>query len=96
MNIKLISKDHELSSLCREVLAELPGHSSSLSTVGVEDAEGESDLCIWDFEPNLPISDLDPSRSQNEFGITANGGAIIVRRYVQVSVVDSLNKKPPQ
>jgi hypothetical protein len=40
---------------------------------------------------------LDPSRSQNEFGITANGGAIIVKRYVAVSLADSLaGKKTPQ
>ena len=39
---------------------------------------------------------LDPNRSQNEFGITANGGAIIVRKYQQVSLADSLNRKPPQ
>ncbi len=67
MNIKLISKDNELASLCREVLAELPGHSSSLTAVGVEDAGGESDLCIWDFEPNLSISDLDPQCTKHLF-----------------------------
>ena len=39
---------------------------------------------------------LDPSRSQNEYGITANGGAIVIRKYVPMSVADSLNKKPPQ
>ena len=39
---------------------------------------------------------LDPNRSQNEFGITANGGAIVIKKYVQVSLADSLNKKPPQ
>jgi hypothetical protein len=39
---------------------------------------------------------LDPSRSQNEYGITANGGAIVIKRYVQVSLADSLNRKPPR
>ena len=39
---------------------------------------------------------LDPSRSQNEFGITANGGAIVIKRYVQLSLADSLAKKPPR
>jgi hypothetical protein len=39
---------------------------------------------------------LDPSRSQNEYGITANGGALVIRKYVPQSVADSLNKKPPQ
>jgi len=37
---------------------------------------------------------LDPNRSQNEFGITANGGAIIIKKYASQSVADSLNKKP--
>ena len=39
---------------------------------------------------------LDPSRSQNEYGITANGGALVIKKYVQLSFADSLNKKPPQ
>lgn len=40
---------------------------------------------------------LDPNRSQNEFGITANGGAIVIKRYVATNVADSLNNtKPPQ
>ena len=38
---------------------------------------------------------LDPNRSQNEFGITANGGAIVIKKYVQLSLADSLAKKPP-
>jgi hypothetical protein len=40
---------------------------------------------------------LDPSRAQNEYGITANGGAIIIKRYVGTSLADSLaGKKAPQ
>jgi hypothetical protein len=40
---------------------------------------------------------LDPNRSQNEYGITANGGAIVIRKYTAMSVADSLNaRKPPQ
>ena len=39
---------------------------------------------------------LDPSRSQNEYGITANGGALVIKKYQAMSIADSLNKKPPQ
>lgn len=37
---------------------------------------------------------MDPTRSQNEFGITANGGAIVIKTYVASRVTDSLVKKP--
>ncbi len=40
---------------------------------------------------------MDPNQAQNEFGVTANGGAIIVKRYVAVGLADSLaGKKPPE
>ncbi len=40
---------------------------------------------------------LDPSRSQNEYGITANGGAIVIKTYVMPNALDSLAKaKPPR
>jgi hypothetical protein len=44
----------------------------------------------------LEVRYLDPNRSQNEFGITANGGAIVIKKYTGQTVADSLNKKPPR
>jgi hypothetical protein len=39
---------------------------------------------------------LDPSQSENEYGITANGGAIVIKLAKVRSVPDSLSKKPPR
>lgn len=39
---------------------------------------------------------LDPTRSQNEYGITANGGAIVVTRHKPSNPLDSLTRKPPR
>jgi len=39
---------------------------------------------------------LDPSQSENEYGITANGGAIVIKLSKVRSVPDSLSKKPPR
>lgn len=39
---------------------------------------------------------LDPNRSQNEYGITANGGAIVIKKFIG-GAADSLGpRKPPQ
>ena len=37
---------------------------------------------------------LDPSRSQNEYGITANGGAIVVKLFKGQLAADSLTRPP--
>ena len=41
----------------------------------------------------LEVRYLDPTRSQNEFGITANAGAIVVKRFL--TIADSVTRKPP-
>jgi hypothetical protein len=40
----------------------------------------------------LEVRYLDPSKSQNDYGITANAGAIIVKRWV--TGADSVTRKP--
>ncbi len=37
---------------------------------------------------------LDPTRSESEYGITANGGAIVVKRYKATSALDTLRRPP--
>jgi len=39
---------------------------------------------------------LEPNRSQGEFGITANGGAIVVKLYKPSNLIDTSSKKPPR
>jgi len=41
----------------------------------------------------LEVRYLDPTQSQNEFGITANAGAIVIKRFV--TIADSVTRKPP-
>jgi len=47
--------------------------------------------------PALQVNEvryLDPARSQNEYGITANSGAIVITRFTKTN--DSLRIKPPR
>src|SRR5262249_40556615 len=68
MNIKLISNDSELCRLCRDALAQLAGPSSSLVAVGAEEAVGEADLYIWDFQRSLLMPErLDQTRAKHLF-----------------------------
>jgi signal transduction histidine kinase len=55
MHIDLVSEDADLSKVCQEVLRELPG--TLLRTVSAVSSheDGEPDLYIWDFQPNVPI-----------------------------------------
>jgi hypothetical protein len=39
---------------------------------------------------------LDPPRSENEYGISANGGALVIKLYKPSHLIDTLAKKPPQ
>lgn len=54
MQMKLISEDRELYRLCREILCELPGPASAMSMVALEENVA-ADLCVWDFQPGMPI-----------------------------------------
>jgi signal transduction histidine kinase len=56
MELKLVSKDRELSQLCAGILAETTqGQPWSLSTVSIEDLGEAADLYIWDFHPNASL-----------------------------------------
>jgi signal transduction histidine kinase len=57
MEIRLVSGDSELFALCREVLSEIPGRASTLSTAPPENVRPGADLYIWDFDPEFPIPD---------------------------------------
>jgi signal transduction histidine kinase len=59
MDVRLISQDRDLYRLCREILAEIPGHEWTVTVVDSEKGNnGESGLYIWDFQPKtwLPES----------------------------------------
>jgi signal transduction histidine kinase len=55
MDVKLISPDPDLYKLCREILAEIPGHYWTISAVTAQDAGADSDLYLWDFQPNISL-----------------------------------------
>ncbi|MEK7400831.1 MAG: hypothetical protein AABZ80_00560 [Gemmatimonadota bacterium] len=59
----------------------------------VRQPDGEALLLIM-ANTVAEVRYLDANRSQNEYGITANGGAIIIKKYVALSLADSLAKKP--
>lgn len=66
MNIRLVSEDRDLFKLCREILAEIPGHRWEISAVRPQDAGTSSDLYLWDFCPDIAPPDethRHPSRS---------------------------------
>lgn len=55
MDVKLVSEDRDLFKLCREILAEIPGHKWTISAVAEEDAGTGSDLYLWDFRPQMSL-----------------------------------------
>jgi signal transduction histidine kinase len=55
MNLELISEDRDLYTLCREVLAEMPGDEWSISPVSGKLAAPDSDLWLWDYAPGLEL-----------------------------------------
>jgi signal transduction histidine kinase len=56
VNVSLISQDTELRRLCRETLSDLFGKDLNFS---VSDADiGKADVCIWDYEPGLLVSNI--------------------------------------
>ena len=55
MHINLVSEDAELSSLCQEVLRELPDNFlRTVSAASLYEAD-EADLYLWDFQPNVAL-----------------------------------------
>jgi signal transduction histidine kinase len=51
MDIRLISQDRDLYKLCREVIAEIPGHDWILTAIDSEKEPSDAALYVWDFEP---------------------------------------------
>jgi signal transduction histidine kinase len=63
MNVGLISEDRELLGLCREVLAEIPDNSWSVSPVS-GDFDGQlADLWLWDYVPGQAVPKTVPTHS---------------------------------
>src|SRR6202049_85928 len=55
MHINLVSEDADLSSLCQEVLRELPGSFlRTVSAASLQEAD-EADLYLWDFQPDFAL-----------------------------------------
>src|SRR5215467_8155810 len=53
MDVKLVSEDRDLYKLCREILAGVSAHHRAISVVGVDSADTESDIWLWDFHPGM-------------------------------------------
>ena len=57
MNIKLVSQESGLYKLCREILTEVSGRRWTLTAVSAEAVEPDGDLYIWDFRPEILLSE---------------------------------------
>jgi signal transduction histidine kinase len=55
MYVKLVSEDPELYKLCRESLAEIPGHDWNISAVASQEDDDGSDLWLWDYHPAMAL-----------------------------------------
>jgi signal transduction histidine kinase len=60
MNVKLISNDHELLKLCREIVSNAPDEKWAFSTATqLDEAGSEVDVYLWDFQPHgKPLPDF--------------------------------------
>jgi signal transduction histidine kinase len=55
MYVKIVSEDPELYKLCRESLAEIPGHNWNVSAVASQEDDDGSDLWLWDYHPAMAL-----------------------------------------
>ena len=55
MYVKLVSEDRELYKLCRESLAEIPGHNWDISAVANQSYDDGSALWLWDYHPTMTL-----------------------------------------
>ena len=55
MYVKLVSEDRELYKLCRESLAEIPGHNWDISAVASQSHDDGSALWLWDYHPTMTL-----------------------------------------
>src|ERR1035438_4064118 len=58
MYVKLVSEDRDLYKLCRESLAEIPGHDWEVSAVGSQEHDDGSDLWLWDYHPAMTLPEF--------------------------------------
>ena len=58
MNIKLVSEDRDLYNLCRESLAEIPGHNWYVSAIGSQEYDDGSELWLWDYHPGMALPEF--------------------------------------
>ena len=58
MNVKLVSEDRDLYKLCRESLAEIPGHNWDVSAIGSQEHDDGSDLWLWDYHPAMALPEF--------------------------------------
>jgi hypothetical protein len=58
MYVKLVSDDRDLYRLCRESLAEIPGHNWDISAVDSQEDDDGSDLWLWDYQPSLSLPEF--------------------------------------
>jgi signal transduction histidine kinase len=58
MYVKLVSEDRDLYKLCRESLAEIPGHNWDVSAIGSQEHDDGSDLWLWDYHPAMALPEF--------------------------------------
>jgi signal transduction histidine kinase len=58
MYVKLVSEDRDLYKLCRESLAEIPGHNWDISAVASQPHDDGSTLWLWDYHPAMTLPEF--------------------------------------
>jgi len=68
MQVKVVSKDPELYSLCCEIVGEIGNPNWAIMPAEAADTRSEADLYVWDFNSNfLPPPNIHNSLSRNLF-----------------------------
>src|SRR3954464_14074189 len=66
VDVCLIAEDAELYRLCRESLADIPGHQWNIVVAASREEEDDgSDICLWDYQPTMAVpayTEANPSR----------------------------------
>lgn len=92
MDIVLISEDPELYRICQEILAEILTQPWTLSPASTGDAASHADLCIWDYQTDVPLPSHGPGFSFKHLYLVSRRDLPRFRKQTAVSEANILLK----
>ena len=92
MDIVLISEDRELYRVCLEILDEILHQPWTLSAASPDDAISQADLCIWDYQADVPLPNYGDRVSSKHLYLVSRKDLPEFRRQMAVAEAHILLK----